>query len=36
VEWLLHTLGEYLRRELDAPRPQQLSLPFEQFSLQLE
>jgi len=29
VDWLLHTLGEYLRRELDVPRPQQLSLPFE-------
>jgi hypothetical protein len=26
VEWLLNTLGDYLRRELD--HPQQLSLPF--------
>jgi hypothetical protein len=29
VDWLLCTLGDYLRRELDAPRPQQLSLQLQ-------
>jgi hypothetical protein len=29
VEWLLSTLGDYLRRELDRPQPQQLSLSLQ-------